>query len=233
MENPFQRKIAKGPRLEDLKVFELAGKRYYQRPDGTWVPSVTTILSEYKNEALLAWRERVGEEEAKKIMNIAARRGTVFHEMCELFLSNGDLKTFYQTCMPDSQETFKQAFPFLKRINNIRYIEAPLYSTRMDMAGRVDCVADFDNVLSIIDFKSSLMEKKESWIVNYFEQETAYSEMLEERTGIHAEQIVTVMTSLYENEATVFVKNREPYLYSLHHKVYEYRKLHKSEYSLL
>ena len=89
---------------------------------------------------------------------------------------------------------FKQAKAMYDRIDNIHFQEAPLYSHEFGIAGRVDCIAEFDGVLSIIDFKTSAKRKKKEWIESYFVQETGYVKMYEERSGLKIPQIVTAIT---------------------------------------
>ena len=91
----------------------------------------------------------------------------------------------------------------LDRIDNISYIETMLYSTNIGLAGQVDCIAEFDGVPSIIDFKTSSKMKKEEWIEDYFLQCTAYSLMYEELIGQPINDIVIIMA----------VENEQPLLF--------------------
>jgi len=122
---------------------------------------------------------------------------------------------------------FKQAKQMLSKIDNIHFQEAPLYSHEFGIAGRVDCIAEFEGKLSIIDFKTSSKEKKESWIENYFVQETGYAKMYEERSGIKVEQIVTLITC--QNGFTqVFIKDPEDYVPLLKDYIAEYKDAHET-----
>tara|TARA_R100000322_G_C5371534_1_gene173633 strand:- start:104 stop:538 length:435 start_codon:yes stop_codon:yes gene_type:complete len=116
---------------------------------------------------------------------------------------------------------FTQAKPMLARINNIHFQEAPLYSHEFAIAGRVDCIAEFDDKLSIIDFKTSSKEKKEEWIEGYLVQETGYAKMYEERSGIKVEQIVTLITC-QTGDTQVFIKNPDDYVPLLRDYIQEY-----------
>ncbi len=116
---------------------------------------------------------------------------------------------------------FTQAKPMLARINNIHFQEAPLYSHEFAIAGRVDCIAEFDGKLSIIDFKTSSKEKKEEWIEGYLVQETGYAKMYEERSGIKVEQIVTLITC-QTGDTQVFIKNPDDYVPLLRDYIQEY-----------
>ena len=116
---------------------------------------------------------------------------------------------------------FTQAKQMLARINNIHFQEAPLYSHEFAIAGRVDCIAEFDGKLSIIDFKTSSKEKKEEWVEGYFVQETGYAKMYEERSGIKVEQIVTLITC-QTGDTQVFIKNPDDYVPLLRDYIQEY-----------
>ena len=95
--------------------------------------------------------------------------------------------------------------------NNVHAQECGLYSDKYRLAGRVDCVAEFDGKLSIIDFKTSSKERNDEWNENYYIQASAYAEMFEERTGIEINQIcILVVTS--DGVVQEFVKDKEEYV---------------------
>ena len=109
--------------LQDLQSTTFPdGKRYYQLPDGTRLPSVTTVLGAMKKEAIMAWRAKVGEEVANAISKKATSRGTNVHSMCEEYLNNEKLGVY----MPDAIEMFLSIKPYLNKINNIHYQEQAL-----------------------------------------------------------------------------------------------------------
>jgi len=198
----------------EMKTIETNSGRWYKTPKGKIVPSVTTVLKSRKDENsyLEDWKIRVGEVEATKILNIAGRRGTIFHDLCESYITNSvDFDRKYASCMPDSKESFLKAQPFIDRIDNIRYVETQLYSKKYRIAGRVDVFANFDDIPSIIDFKTSLVAKEESFIMNYFMQEYMYKMMIEEHHEVKIPAIVTINSALHENEARVFIKPAEKY----------------------
>ena len=100
----------------------------------------------------------------------------------------------------------------LARVDNVHALETPLYSHVFALAGRVDCIAEFDSELAVIDFKTSTKEKKEEYIENYFVQESAYAAMFYERTGIKVKKIVTLIAT-EEGSVQVFQKyNLNDYL---------------------
>lgn len=188
----------------DLVAVTLPSGRTYVDPDGNEYPSITTVLGALGKEALQKWKDRVGEEEANAIGFRASSRGTAVHELVEKYLDNEELPAV----MPHIMQSLNSLKPFLHRIGTIYAQECPLYSTYLGVAGRVDCVAEFDGKLSIIDFKTSLRPKKKEWITKYFMQETAYAIMWEERTGKPITQLVTIM-DVDDSEALLFIEQRD------------------------
>ena len=181
------------PLTEMNAVTKGDGLRLYEVGDGKWYPSVTTVTSHRKKDSILKWRKRVGEAEANKISGRASARGNKFHSMVESYLKNN--KVSFDDKSPLASFLFKTAKETLHRINNIHLLESPLYSDSLRIAGRVDCIAEFDGELAVIDFKTSTKEKKESWIENYFVQETAYAAMYYERSGVKVDKIVTIIAT--------------------------------------
>ena len=209
------------PVLVNLKREEVNGKRYYVSPNGKHLPSVTTFLSHFKGDSIAKWRKKVGEEEANKISARASRRGTKFHSLMESYISNQE-GFLDEKVMPDMKHAFNQFLPILDKVDNVHYLETMLYSEILGLAGQVDCIAEYDGVPSIIDFKTSLKPKREDWILNYFEQCTCYSLMYEEMTGVQCKQIV-VMIAVDHHEPQVFVRNRRDYIPELARKVRQFR----------
>lgn len=198
------------------------GKRVYLTPEGDSFPSVTTVLGELKKDSIIAWRKRVGEKEANKISTKASRRGTAVHTLCEDYLNNED--AFLKDAMPMNIETFRSIQPILdNHIDNIYAQEVGLYSNHLKLAGRVDCIAEFNGKLSIIDFKTSLRPKKREWINTYFMQEAAYSIMFEERTGIPINQLVTII-AVDNNKPQVFIESRDSWTKPLLSAIVDYHK---------
>lgn len=194
----------------DLETETVDGKRFYKTPEGLLYPSVTTITSQHGKDKILEWRKRVGEEEANRISTKASGRGTRVHKICENYLNNED--DFARKQMPDSLVMFKSIQPLLDEyVNNIHALEVPLYSHHLRVAGRVDCIAEYDGKLSVIDFKTASKPKEEHWIKNYFMQCSAYAVMYEERTKIPVPQIV-IMIAVESEEPQVFIKKRNDYI---------------------
>lgn len=195
--------------FNDLKTVTIDGKRFYQTPEGNTYPSVTTITGLYNKKEILEWRKRVGEEEANRISTKASSRGTRVHKLCEDYLNN-ELNT--DRYMPDSVGMFKSIQPIIDQyVDNIYAIEAPLYSDHLKVAGRVDCIAEFDGKLAIIDFKTSSRQKSEDKIQNYFMQCAAYAVMFEELTGIPVPRLAIIM-AVDSDHPQLFVKKRNDYI---------------------
>jgi genome maintenance exonuclease 1 len=199
--------------LDDLKSETFPdGKRLYTLPDGSKVPSVTTVLGAQKKQSIMEWRKRVGEEEANRISRKASSRGTNVHRICEEYLNNNP--DHIKKAMPDSVEMFFSIKPYLNKINNIHYQEQSLWSTKIQMAGRVDCIAEYDGTLSVIDFKTSSRVKKKEDITDYFCQCTCYSIMYEELIGTPIEDIVIIM-AVDNDEPLIFKEKTSNYIEEL------------------
>lgn len=195
------------PKLQQINE---NGTRYYVTPEGNKYPSVTTVLSAYNRKAIFEWRQRVGEEEANKISQQASSRGTRIHTLCEHYLDNKEPQ--FKT--PLDIETFRSFEPVLHRINNIHAQEIRMYSDHLRIAGTVDCVAEFDGKLSVIDFKTARKVKRQEDIENYFMQVTAYAIMFEERFGIPVNRTV-VAIAIDNEEPQIFINRRNDYVEQL------------------
>lgn len=209
---------------EDLSADTTDSGRVYSTPDGKY-PSITTVLSILSEEGIRAWRARVGEEEANRISSRAATRGTNVHAIIEKYLNNE--KDYADGYLPNIIENFKDIQSLLDdKIGKIYAQEVPLYSNHLRVAGRVDCVAEYNGAMSIIDFKTSRKLKKKEWIEGYFCQASAYAIMFEERTGIPITQLVVLIA--VDNELPqVFIEHRDNWTKKLLEtiKEYETRKL--------
>lgn len=210
------------PELKQLDVDESTGQRFYITPSGAKLPSVTTVLGHFKQKAMIEWRNRVGHEEANKISYRASNRGTRFHNMMESYLRNED--HFLDGVMPDMKQAFLDMRDTLDLIDNIRYIESPLYSEKLGVAGRTDVIAEFAGVPSIIDFKTSTREKKEEWIDNYLEQCTAYALMYEELVREPINQIVILISVDFMEHPQVFIRDKNQYIQNLLEKIHLYKQ---------
>lgn len=208
--------------LNEMEAETTETGRTYRTPEGINLPSITTVLSILSRDSIAKWRKRVGEEEADRISYRASTRGTAVHEIIEKYLDNKE--DYRDGYTPDIIESFINIKPVLDgRIGRIYAQEAPLYSTHLGVAGRVDCVAEFDGKLSIIDFKTSKKPKQMKWITNYFMQESAYAIMWEERTGTPITQLVTII-AVDQNEPQVFIEHRDNWVRPLRDTITKYNE---------
>jgi genome maintenance exonuclease 1 len=214
--------------LPPVKARNSDGVRLYETPEGNKYPSITTVLSIRNKKGLHEWRKRVGNDVANYVARTAASRGTKVHHMCEDYLNNIHVswpekwkeheKHFLPYCLFNQLK--EQA---LCNINGIYAQEAGLYSDKYKVAGRVDCIAEYRGVPSIIDFKTSSKERNDDWNENYYIQGSAYAEMFGERTGIEISQVVILVVT---EDGTVqeFIKDKHNYLDALVESVAEWRE---------
>ena len=193
--------------LPEIYTETIKGKRYYVTPEGNKYPSITTVLSGRNKEGLVKWRQNVGNDVANQIMREAAKRGTAVHTLVENYLNNEELSK--QDVLPLA--LFSILKPELDKINNIVLQEGGLYSDKWGVAGRVDCIAEYEGKLSVIDFKTSSKEKKEEWVENYFIQGAAYCEMYEERFDQPIDRVVILVVT-EDGAVQTFSKSKDDYL---------------------
>ena len=170
------------------------GVRYYKvfgTEELVRMPSITSVISWRNRDKFKKWRAKVGEEVANNITRKATHRGTDAHTLIEEYLNNSDT---FSDVLPLSQFLFKQAKPTLNKIDNILCQETALYSTQLGIAGSVDCIAEYEGELAVIDFKTSAKPKPREWIEDYFVQCAAYACMLYEMKGIMVKKFVIIMT---------------------------------------
>ena len=192
--------------LQPLEREHIDGVRYYKIPDEDELikmVSITSVTSHFNKEIFINWRKRVGNEEADKITKAATGRGTDMHTLTEHYLKNEDLPEV----RPISDFLFKIAKGKLNKIDNIYALEGPLYSKELGIAGTVDCIAEYDGELAIIDFKTSKKPKPRNWIEHYFVQCMAYGCMLYEMKGISIKKLVIIMAC--ENGECVIYEERD------------------------
>ena len=212
--------------IPELSTKNVNRKRFYQTPEGKLYPSITTVLQKRKMKGLMEWRQKVGEDVANYIARTAANRGTKVHHMCEDYLNN------VQSDWPEKWEEhtkhflpftlFGQVKPFLdKNVNNILSQECGLYSDKYRVAGRVDCIAEYNGTPSIIDFKTSTKERNDEWNESYYIQASAYAEMFEERTGKPIEQVVILVVT-EDGVVQEFVKKKHDYIPMLEEVIGEF-----------
>ena len=208
---------------DDLVADTRETGRVYVAPDGSRYPSVTTVLGILSEDSIREWRQRVGEEEANKVSHRASNRGTAVHSIIEKYLRNEDTSDN----LPHIKQSLANLRPILdKSIGKIFGLETALYSRHLGMAGRCDCIAEWNGVPSIVDFKTSKRVKKKENIASYFAQASAYAIMFEERTGLAIPNTVIVM-DVDDNHPLIFEEHRDNFVELLlsTKKEYDRRKL--------
>jgi CRISPR/Cas system-associated exonuclease Cas4 (RecB family) len=206
---------------DDLIAVTKDSGRVYTDPNNNTYPSITTVLSILSEDAIKAWRAKVGEEEANRISKTASNRGTAVHDLLERYVNNES--DFDKEVEPHIMQSFYDVKPVLdKCLTKVYAQEAGLYSERLGVAGRVDCVGEWNGIDSIIDYKTSKKLKKKEWIDSYFMQSTAYAIMWEERTGILINQIVVVI-AVDNEEPQIFIEKRENWTEKLIQTIAEYK----------
>ena len=197
--------------LPKLERETIDGVRYYSVPDEDELiklVSITSVTSHFNRQIFIDWRKKVGEETAEKITKAATKRGTDMHTLTENFLKNNDLPK----APPISEFLFNISKQELRNINNIYALEGSLYSKYLGIAGTVDCIAEHNKELAIIDFKTSKKPKPREWIEHYFVQCMAYGCMLYEITGISVKKLVIIM-ACENGECVVYEEyNKEKYI---------------------
>lgn len=185
------------PRLQQITT---ETRRIYRTPEGYEYPSVTTVLGKTDDSSWLeAWKSAVGEVEVQSTSKRATIRGTAVHQLCEDYLNN-------LTPNPSifDVEMYNQLKKVLTKVDNVYAIEKMIYSNKLKTAGTVDCIAEYDGVLSIIDWKTSGHIKYRDEIHSYFMQCSFYAVAMYELFGIKIHNIVIAMAVDGNREPLVF-----------------------------
>ena len=203
----------KGKKVDGFRFYDIKGQNY---------PSITSVLSIRKKEGLEKWRESIGESVANWEMGRAARRGKATHTLVEQYLKNETPSI--RDVLPLG--LFKLMRPYLDQIDNIHCLETVMFSDKLTVAGQVDCIAEYNGKLSVIDFKTANKERQEDWVENYFLQTTGYSMMYEEIFGKKIEQLV-ILIAAEDGTMTSFVKDRKEYEQTLIESIDSFYKYYK------
>jgi len=187
----------KGKKIDGFRFYEVDGKHY---------PSITTVLGIQKKAGLQKWRDSIGEDVANWEMRRAANRGTATHNLIEQYIK-GETPS-ERSVLPLGM--FRLIKPYVDQINNIHCLETIMYSKKLTIAGQVDCIAEYNGKLSVIDFKTANKERQESWIESYFLQTCAYAIMYEELYGKSIDQLVILIAG-EDGSMVPFIKERKPY----------------------
>ena len=220
--------FVKLPELDfELESETTESGRRYTTPNGEKYPSITTVLSSYNKKAIMEWRQRVGNEEANRVAGHASRRGTKMHTLCEQYIL-GELDQFkMMKMMPLDKMMFGQMRPMLDQyVDNVYCLEQALYSNRLRLAGRVDLIAEWNGVLSVIDFKTSKKLKTASDVPEYFAQCTAYACMYEELVGTPIHQLVIIM-AVENKPPLIFKQKTEDHIQGLVEAIQYYKDANK------
>lgn len=209
----------------EMETVTIDGKRYYVTPTGGRYPSITTVISNNskKQAGLAKWRARVGKDKAQAISNRAAGRGTRYHKLVEDYFNN-ELDTKKYKDQPLPWVMFHSSREILDRINRVYLQEAALYSDHLQIAGRVDCIAEYEGELAIIDFKTSAEPKKEQHLYDYYVQECGYACMLQEVYGLTVKKLVTIVACENGDTQVSVVLPKKEYLLTLQEYIKEYQE---------
>lgn len=222
MDKPVKFKHVKSTGMNEVDKFSNSERRrYYYAPDGSHYPSVTTVLHHTApvKDGLKKWRERVGNSVADHIMQQSSKTGSLTHALIERYLNNTKIN------MPQPLMAYghlKNLEPYLFYIDNIKATEAPLVDTTLGCAGTVDCIADFDGTLSIIDFKTMRSLKENDWMHDYYVQAAAYGIMWHAMTGEHIDQSVILCTA-EDGKSKAVLKDNKSYEHEFRERLGRYR----------
>ena len=205
--------VTKGKKVDGFRFYDIDGKAY---------PSITTVLGIQKKAQLQEWRDKIGENVANWEMGRAARRGKATHLLIEQYIKG--LTPSERGVLPLG--LFRLIKPYVDQIDNIHCLETIMYSKKLTIAGQVDCIAEYNGKLSVIDFKTANKERQESWIENYFMQTSAYAQMYEELFGKEIEQIVILLAS-EDGSVQSFIKEKKDYMDPLKKSINDFYKYYE------
>tara|TARA_B000000460_G_scaffold232519_1_gene191565 strand:- start:979 stop:1647 length:669 start_codon:yes stop_codon:yes gene_type:complete len=208
------------PEITKIKQININGVRHYDTPDGALI-SITSLMKNFTPEGILEWRKKVGAEVANEVMKAATNRGSKVHKIIESCLSNKPENDLVGNYGELPARLFNQMIPALDKINMIRALEKGLYSTQLGIAGTVDCVAEYEGKLSIIDFKTA-RRKWDEINETYLVQATFYSIAWEERTGEKVDQIA-ILTTTETGELHIHKDDPSKYVNRLNQMIQEYK----------
>ena len=212
----------------NLPTKQIEGKRYYTTPEGKHYPSVTTVTGLMNRVWIKKWKAAVGEEKANKISRKAMGRGTRYHHLQEDFLNNKLTEERLKEITPLDLMMFNQTKELTTKLGDIYMLEGSMYSNELEMAGRVDCIAEFAGEVSVIDFKTSTKRKTPSQIKGYYMQETAYAKMFEEIYNTTINRIVTIVAVEETGHSQLFVEAPKNWIA----QIKKLRAQYKQEYGI-
>lgn len=166
--------------------------RRYKVPSGELYPSVTTVLSSKESPELDAWRESIGQEEARRVGARAGVKGSKVHEACENMLLGKETK--WGMFDGEARNDFSTFIPVIENISIVHAIEKQMFSDKLKVAGTVDLICEYQGKLCILDWKTSRRVKDAEEITSYFMQMSVYALMFWEHTGIAIPHLCVQMT---------------------------------------
>ena len=210
--------------FQKLKTKSVNGERHYVTGENQLYISITTMLGHFKKKSIYEWRQRVGEEEANKISKESSANGNRMHSAAELYLDGKDYSNYVQT------QDEKNQFDILKShldnyLQETWWQEETLYSHRLGVAGRADCIGLYEGAPTVIDFKTSRKWKKKEWIDDYFMQATFYAMAFYEMTGYPIRDIAILISVDKGKELQVYREKVKNWMNPLWHKVQEYNAI--------
>jgi len=208
----------------DINTVSFNGMRLYVVGEN-YYPSITTVLGNTspaeKIESLNNWRNSIGHEEADKITKEAAESGTTVHAIIEKFLKKEPIDRLQYD--EKAMKGFLALKVPLSRVSEVWGQEVALFSEKLGIAGRCDCIGVYENKPCIIDFKTARRLKHEEDITDYFLQLTAYSIMHNEMFGTKIVDGVILMSSGF-GFPQIFKKNLVQYYDKLKTRVHQFYK---------
>ena len=192
------------------------GVHVYETPNKDLLLSATTILKYSKREkdkkGLEEWRKSVGDPVANHIMRTASTIGTKTHKLNELYvkgnLNNEILYKYPLLC----RAHHTNMLPALERITNVKGLELMLYSDVLGIAGTSDVIGNFDDVLSIIDYKTKRSPQNDDRMYDNYTQGAMYATMYNEMYDIFPEQVVVISSNEKDGQLQIFQKPISDYI---------------------
>lgn len=205
--------------LEDdqsIKSSEKNDIRMYSTPDG-FFPSVTTVVGWEKRIFFESWRINNKQESSR-----VCKRGTNLHSLIENYILGKEVKL--NELDHRTQDLFHLIIPKVNELEEIYALETPLWSKKLGLAGRVDCIGLHEGKIKVIDFKGSTRAKDARDIQNYFLQATAYCLMWQDRTGQKINDF-SIFIASEEGMMQVFSEKTKNFVSDLKHTIDKFHEV--------
>lgn len=159
-----------------VEQINLPDRRVYNCNNEHTFPSITTVLGAADDgQRLIDWKERVGEDFAERRSRKALSIGNGLHDLSEKYLLNQLTNRDIIKSMPEVRSRFNTYKKFLSSIDVVHFVERPLYSTILGIAGTCDALISIDGKVTVLDHKTSFSPKEPEHIENYFIQSSFYA----------------------------------------------------------